>query len=42
MKNELTFLPGPTPNTVLTADGEVLTVPEGWILLPPGDAALVG
>jgi hypothetical protein len=40
MKNELTFLPGPTPNTVLTADGEVLTVPEGWILLPPGDAAL--
>lgn len=35
-----TFTPGPTPNTVRTADGKVLTVPEGWILLPPGDAAL--
>jgi hypothetical protein len=35
-----TFTPGPTPNTVRTADGRVLTAPEGWILLPPGDAAL--
>jgi hypothetical protein len=35
-----TFLPGPTPNTVKAADGRVLTVPEGWVLLPPGDAAL--
>lgn len=35
-----TFLPGPTPNTVRAADGNVLTVPEGWVLLPPGDAAL--
>ena len=35
-----TFSPGPTPNTVRTAAGEVLTVPEGWMLLPPGDAAL--
>src|SRR5687768_11387742 len=35
-----TFAPGPTPNTVRSADGKVLTVPEGWILLPPGDAAL--
>src|SRR5271165_4943418 len=35
-----TFTPGPTPNTVQTADGRVLTVPDGWILLPPGDAAL--
>lgn len=35
-----TFLPGPTPNTVRSADGKVLTVPEGWILVPPGDAAL--
>ena len=40
MNNEQTFLPGPTPNTVRAADGKVLTVPEGWILLPPGDAAL--
>src|ERR1700680_3846804 len=35
-----TFTPGPTPNTVRAADDKVLTVPEGWILLPPGDAAL--
>jgi hypothetical protein len=35
-----TFLPGPSPNTVRSADGKVLTVPTTWILLPPGDAAL--
>jgi len=35
-----TFSPGPTPSTVKSADGKVLTVPEGWVLLPPGDAAL--
>ncbi len=35
-----TFTCGPTPNTVRTADGRVLIVPEGWVLLPPGDAAL--
>jgi hypothetical protein len=35
-----TFAPGPTPNTVRSADGKVLTTPEGWVLLPPGDAAL--
>jgi hypothetical protein len=34
------FAPGPTPNSVRSADGKVLTVPEGWALLPPGDAAL--
>ncbi len=35
-----TYLPGPTPDTVRAADGRVLTAPDGWILLPPGDAAL--
>jgi hypothetical protein len=35
-----TFSPGPTPNTVRTPDGQVLNAPEGWTLLPPGDAAL--
>ena len=35
-----TFTPGPTPNTVRAADGKVLTTPEGWTLLPPGDAGL--
>lgn len=34
------FTPGPTPNSVRSADGKVLTVPDGWALLPPGDAAL--
>src|SRR5262245_18979893 len=34
------FTPGPTPNTVRAADGSVLTAPEGWTLLPPGEAAL--
>jgi hypothetical protein len=36
----LNFISGPTPNTVRAADGKILAVPEGWILLPPGDAAL--
>jgi hypothetical protein len=35
-----TFTPGPTPNTVRSADGKVLTVPDGWVHLPPGDAGL--
>jgi hypothetical protein len=34
------FAPGPAPNTVRTADGKVTAVPDGWTLLPPGDAAL--
>jgi hypothetical protein len=34
------FTPGPTPNTVRAADGMVLAAPDGWALLPPGDAAL--
>ncbi len=38
--SNVTYTPGPTPNTVRTADGRVQTVPKGWILLPPGDAAL--
>lgn len=35
-----TFLPSPTPNTVRTPSGEVVPVPSGWVLLPPGDAGL--
>jgi len=35
-----TFSPGPTPNTVRSADGTILTIPEGWGMLAPGDAAL--
>jgi hypothetical protein len=36
----MTFAPGPTPNTVRAVDGTILTAPEGWVLLPPGDAGL--
>jgi hypothetical protein len=39
-KDGRTCLPGPTPNAVRAADGTVLAVPEGWALLPPGDAGL--
>ena len=34
------FAPGPNSSTVRTTDGKVLSVPPGWVLLPPGDAAL--
>lgn len=27
-----TFIPGPTPKTVRTAEGNVLTAPDGWVL----------
>jgi hypothetical protein len=36
----ITFTPGPTPNTVKAPDGSLRTVPDGWALVPPGDAAL--
>jgi hypothetical protein len=32
--------PGPTDSTARGANGEILHPPPGWILLPPGDAAL--
>jgi len=32
--------PGPQPRTVRTEDGNVLNVPQGWELLPPGDAGV--
>lgn len=35
-----TFTPGPSPNSVRISNGKVLTAPEGWTLLPPGDAGL--
>lgn len=35
-----TFLPGPKRGTVRGPDGRILTVPAGWMLLEPGDAAL--
>lgn len=38
--SETLFSPGPTPDTVRAADGRILTPPPGWVLVPPGDAAL--
>lgn len=38
--SDTTFMPGPTSNSVKAADGSVLMVPAGWVLLPPGDAAM--
>jgi len=32
--------PGPNERSVRTVDGQIVLVPEGWELLPPGDAAL--
>lgn len=34
------FAPGPTFDTVLSPDGTRRTIPNGWALLPPGDATL--
>src|SRR3954465_15894608 len=34
------YAPGLLPRTVLMASGESLAVPDGWELLPPGDAGL--
>jgi len=34
--------PGSAPGTVRSAEGQVLTVPRGFALLPPGDPALTG
>lgn len=38
--DENIFAPGPSVNMVRSPDGNVRTVPNGWVLLPPGDAAL--
>jgi hypothetical protein len=35
-----TFAPGVSPTTVRAPDGTVRAVPDGWVLVPPGDAAL--
>lgn len=40
MKESKTCAPGPDNQTVLDENGCVLAVPEGWELVPPGDAAL--
>jgi hypothetical protein len=39
-QQSLVVSPGPDDRSVRTPRGEVLRVPAGWILLPPGDAGL--
>jgi hypothetical protein len=34
------FAPGPNPTSVRSSDGKIHTIPAGWELLLPGDAAL--
>ncbi|MGC3966654.1 MAG: DUF2293 domain-containing protein [Pirellulales bacterium] len=36
----LVAAPGPSERVVRTADGRLLEVPAGWVLVPPGDAGL--
>ncbi|MCY2947939.1 MAG: DUF2293 domain-containing protein, partial [Planctomycetota bacterium] len=40
MSQTETHAPGPRKGTVRTSDGTIKQVPEGWTLLPPGDATL--
>lgn len=40
MSESLIVSPGPDGRSVRNAQNEVLQVPEGWVLLPPGDPAL--
>jgi hypothetical protein len=40
--SSLVVAPGPRPGTVRTEHGEILSVPQGWALLPPGDPGLTG
>lgn len=37
---ETNYAPGPTDSTVRDDKGNVVQVPKGWSLLPPGDAGL--
>ena len=34
------YMPGAQPGTVIDGNGQTVSVPAGWDLLPPGDAAL--
>ena len=38
--NKGNVTPGPDSSTVRSGDGRILRVPDGWVLLLPGDAAL--
>jgi hypothetical protein len=36
-----TFTPDPSPNTIRSTDGKIVTVPDGWVLILPGDPTLI-
>lgn len=36
----ITYGFSPAPNTVISPEGQLIPVPNGWALLPPGDAGL--
>lgn len=40
MFESMVVSPGDRPGTCKAQDGMVLTIPQGWVLLPPGDAGL--
>jgi hypothetical protein len=40
LHESLVVSPGPDGGSVRTADGRVLRVPAGWVLVPPGDPGL--
>jgi len=40
MPESLEVRPSPKPRHVFSAQGDLLAIPAGWSLLPPGDAAL--
>ena len=40
MPESLTLAPTPDPRRFRAADGSLLTPPDGWACLPPGDAGL--
>ena len=37
---EKIFRPGPRPNSVINEYDIIIPTPDGWSLLPPGDAGL--
>lgn len=39
-KAAVTYSPGPSENTIRSPEGRVITIPQGFELLPPGDAGL--
>lgn len=39
-EQKLFYIPGPRPRTLIGPGAAVIEIPQGWMLLPPGDAGL--